>query len=105
MNVVISTWVLVTARMMFAFPLVYVRVKNHTEIDDETLLLPLCCLVLLLIISLTGCPSLNWPNVEARMMDLVRTYEHVFDFILVFRMFMVATWSRKYDMDDLVITN
>ncbi|KAG2343340.1 MFS general substrate transporter [Suillus weaverae] len=38
MNIFISTWVLVTAGMMFAFPLIYVRIKDHTEIDDEAFL-------------------------------------------------------------------
>ncbi|KAG1762779.1 MFS general substrate transporter [Suillus occidentalis] len=38
MNIFISTWVLVTAGMIFAFPLIYVRVKDHTEIDNETFL-------------------------------------------------------------------
>ncbi|KAG2145806.1 MFS general substrate transporter [Suillus clintonianus] len=37
MNIFVSTWVLVAAGMMCAFPLVYVRVKDHTEIDDEAL--------------------------------------------------------------------
>lgn len=38
MNIFISTWVLAAAGMICAFPLVYKRVKDHTEIDDEALL-------------------------------------------------------------------
>ncbi|KAG1855574.1 hypothetical protein F4604DRAFT_1800204 [Suillus subluteus] len=81
MNIVISTWVLVTARMMFAFPLVYVRVKNHTEIDDEVLLVPLCCPAILLTIF-----TYRFPQTQCRE----TSYEHVFDFMpsrLVFRFF------------------
>ncbi|OJA17344.1 hypothetical protein AZE42_09602 [Rhizopogon vesiculosus] len=38
MDIFISTWVLAAAGMICAFPLVYKRVKDHTEIDDEALL-------------------------------------------------------------------
>ncbi|KAG2127551.1 MFS general substrate transporter [Suillus bovinus] len=38
MDIFISTWVLTAAGMIFAFPLVYVRLKDHTEMDDEALL-------------------------------------------------------------------
>jgi hypothetical protein len=51
MNIFISTWVLVTAGMIFAFPLVYVRVKDHTEIDDEALSVPLFRLAFYLLVS------------------------------------------------------
>jgi hypothetical protein len=37
MNIFISTWVLAAAGMICAFPLVYKRVKDYTEIDDEAL--------------------------------------------------------------------
>lgn len=38
MNIFISTWVLTAAGMVCAFPLVYARVKDYTEMDDEALL-------------------------------------------------------------------
>lgn len=38
MDIFISTWVLAAAGMICAFPLVYVRVKDYTEMDDEALL-------------------------------------------------------------------
>jgi hypothetical protein len=37
MNIFISTWVLTAAGMLFAFPMVYFRVKDHTEDEDEGL--------------------------------------------------------------------
>ncbi|EGN98006.1 hypothetical protein SERLA73DRAFT_182836 [Serpula lacrymans var. lacrymans S7.3] len=37
MNIFISTWVLVAAGLVFALPMIYMRVKDHTEIDDEVL--------------------------------------------------------------------
>lgn len=37
MDIFISTWVLAAAGMICAFPLVYVRVKDYTEMDDEAL--------------------------------------------------------------------
>jgi MFS family permease len=38
MNIFISTWVLAAAGMICAFPLVYARVKDYTEMDDGALL-------------------------------------------------------------------
>lgn len=38
MDIFISTWVLAAAGMICAFPLVYARVKDYTEMDDEALL-------------------------------------------------------------------
>ncbi|KIJ61148.1 hypothetical protein HYDPIDRAFT_42912 [Hydnomerulius pinastri MD-312] len=38
MNIFISTWVLAAFGMMAAFPMIYLRVKDHTELEDETLL-------------------------------------------------------------------
>lgn len=38
MNIFISTWGLSAAGMLFAFPMVYFRVKDHTELEDETLM-------------------------------------------------------------------
>ncbi|KIK37066.1 hypothetical protein CY34DRAFT_477572 [Suillus luteus UH-Slu-Lm8-n1] len=37
MDIFISTWVLAAAGMICAFPLVYARVKDYTEMDDEAL--------------------------------------------------------------------
>ena len=37
MNMLISTWVLLVAGLVFAFPMVYSRVKDHTELEDEIL--------------------------------------------------------------------
>jgi len=37
MNVFISTWVLLGAGLVFAFPMICMRVKEHTDISDETL--------------------------------------------------------------------
>jgi len=38
MNMLISTWVLLAAGLVFAFPMIYSRVKDHTELEDETLI-------------------------------------------------------------------
>lgn len=38
MNIFLSTWGLTAAGMLFAFPMVYFRVKDHTEAEDETLM-------------------------------------------------------------------
>jgi hypothetical protein len=37
MNIFLSTWCLTVAGMIFAAPMVYLRVTDHTEIEDETL--------------------------------------------------------------------
>jgi hypothetical protein len=37
MNMFISTWVLLLAGLVFALPMLYLRVKDHTDIADETL--------------------------------------------------------------------
>ena len=37
MNMLLSTWVLLAAGLVFAFPMIYSRVKDHTELEDETL--------------------------------------------------------------------
>jgi hypothetical protein len=37
MNLFISTWVILVAGLVFAFPMIYARVKDHTELEDETL--------------------------------------------------------------------
>lgn len=33
----ISTWVLLVAGLVFALPMIHLRVKNHTDLADETL--------------------------------------------------------------------
>ena len=33
----ISTWTLLVAGLVFALPMIHLRVKNHTELADETL--------------------------------------------------------------------
>ncbi|GBE78584.1 UNC93-like protein [Sparassis crispa] len=35
MNIFVSTWVLLVAGLFFAFPMIYLRVKDHTEATDE----------------------------------------------------------------------
>lgn len=37
MNIFASTWALTAAGIVFALPMVYFRVKDHTEIRDEAL--------------------------------------------------------------------
>jgi hypothetical protein len=41
----ISTWVLLAAGLVFAFPMIYSRVKDHTELEDETLYVYLICYI------------------------------------------------------------
>ncbi|KAF8961016.1 major facilitator superfamily domain-containing protein [Flammula alnicola] len=45
MNLFISTWVLLVAGLVFALPMLYLRVKDHTELADEALCVsfPLSC--------------------------------------------------------------
>jgi len=38
MNMFVSTWVLLVAGLVFALPMLYLRVKEHTDLADETLL-------------------------------------------------------------------
>jgi len=38
MNMLLSTWVLLAAGLVFAFPMIYSRVKDHTELEDEILI-------------------------------------------------------------------
>lgn len=38
MNIFLSTWCLTVAGMIFAAPMVYLRVTDHTEIEDEALM-------------------------------------------------------------------
>lgn len=37
MNVFISTWALLVAGLVFALPMIHLRVKEHTDIADEAL--------------------------------------------------------------------
>jgi MFS family permease len=37
MNIFISTWVLLVAGLLFALPMIHLRVKDHTDLADETL--------------------------------------------------------------------
>ena len=39
----ISTWVLLAAGLVFAFPMIHSRVKDHTELEDETLYVYFIC--------------------------------------------------------------
>ena len=47
MNMLISTWVLLASGLVFAFPMIYSRVKDHTELEDEILCVYFICLLLL----------------------------------------------------------
>ncbi|KAH7885030.1 major facilitator superfamily domain-containing protein [Phlebopus sp. FC_14] len=38
MNIFISTWALTAAGMIFAFPMIFYRVKDHTDMEDEALM-------------------------------------------------------------------
>ena len=35
MNIFVSTWALTAAGMIFAFPMVYYRVRDHTEVEES----------------------------------------------------------------------
>ncbi|EGO03431.1 hypothetical protein SERLA73DRAFT_174907 [Serpula lacrymans var. lacrymans S7.3] len=37
MNIFLSTWCIVAAGLIFAFPMIYLRVRDHTELSDEAL--------------------------------------------------------------------
>lgn len=39
-NIFISTWVLLVAGIIFALPMVYFRIKDHTDLEDEALYVP-----------------------------------------------------------------
>jgi hypothetical protein len=38
MNIFLSTWVLLVSGLVFALPMIHLRVKEHTDVEDETLL-------------------------------------------------------------------
>jgi hypothetical protein len=35
MNMLLSTWILLVAGLVFALPMIHFRVKNHTELEEE----------------------------------------------------------------------
>ncbi len=37
MNIFISTWVLLVSGLVFALPMLILRVKNHTDLEDEVM--------------------------------------------------------------------
>jgi hypothetical protein len=37
MNIFLSTWVLLAAGLVFLLPMIYMRVKDHTDLADETM--------------------------------------------------------------------
>ena len=37
MNIFLSTWTLLVAGLISALPMLFWRVKNHTELEDEVL--------------------------------------------------------------------
>ena len=37
MNIFLSSWCLTAGGLLFAFPMIYLRVKDHTEPKDEAL--------------------------------------------------------------------
>ena len=37
MNIFVSTWALLVAGLICALPMLYKRVKNHTELEDEAM--------------------------------------------------------------------
>lgn len=37
MNIFLSTWCLVAAGLLFAFPMIYARVRDTTVLDDEAM--------------------------------------------------------------------
>ncbi|KAG1822470.1 uncharacterized protein BJ212DRAFT_1327991 [Suillus subaureus] len=108
MIVVVSTWVLVTARMVFAFPLIHVRVKNHTEIDDEGLLVPLCCLASLLFISTWWFPQFESTQCR-RKNDGFSTHSNMYLIPYLRDSCSECSWLLcglvRFDMDDPVIAN
>jgi hypothetical protein len=37
MNIFLSTWSLLAGGLIFALPMIYLRVRDHTELEEETL--------------------------------------------------------------------
>ncbi|TFY82247.1 hypothetical protein EWM64_g1768 [Hericium alpestre] len=38
MNIFLSTWVLLAAGLLFSLPMIHLRVKDHTDLEDETIM-------------------------------------------------------------------
>jgi hypothetical protein len=36
-NIFVSTWVLLVTGLVFLLPMIYLRVKDHTDLGDETM--------------------------------------------------------------------
>jgi len=49
MNMFVSTWVLLAAGLVFTLPMIYMRVKETTDLADETLYVTLYLLFIVLI--------------------------------------------------------
>ena len=49
LNIFLSTWTLLVAGLVFARPMIHLRVKNHTELEDETLYVNIQLLLLFYI--------------------------------------------------------
>ena len=37
MNIFVSTWSLLAGGLLFSLPMIHLRVKEHTELEEETL--------------------------------------------------------------------
>jgi hypothetical protein len=37
MNLFLSTWILLIAGLIFSLPMIHLRVKDHTDVEDEVL--------------------------------------------------------------------
>ena len=37
MNIFLSTWILLGVGLLFALPMIYLRVRDHTDWEEETL--------------------------------------------------------------------
>ena len=60
MNIFISTWVLLVAGLVFALPMVYMRVKDYTEASDEIVDILYVSRTALNRTQLTASPALGW---------------------------------------------
>ena len=45
MNIFLSTWTLLVAGLIFALPMLYLRVRNTTTLEEDTLYVPINGLV------------------------------------------------------------
>jgi len=62
MNLFISTWALLAAGLIFALPMIYLRVKDTTELADETLYVGYAW-------SMSTILTLDWVSIRIRMDD------------------------------------